>query len=585
MAALPTVQNYATPPNLGVTPGAAAGTGSLTQGTALPNITTTQEQATATPQFYTDYLNQLASNGATAAQGAQYVGAMPLQEQAFTNVANNVGNYQPALNQAQNQINTAAAINPSAAAAGTINTAMNQNAVGAANPYLQSAANASPLAAASQNINAATGLSGANAASPYLNAGANTNVLGAAQPYLNAAAVPTSQTVNQYMSPYTQDVVNAIGNLGQANIAQNLSPQATAGLVGAGNFGSTRGQQALGEVLANAGLGITGQQASALQSGYQNALTAAQNQASLYGQLGSTAGTLAQNQAANLLNAGSTYGSLTNQQAANLINAAQLQGNLTQNQAANQLAAGQTAGNLTNSQMANQLNAAQLQGTLAGQTQQGALNAATAAQNLGTTTQNLGLGDVNALSTLGAQQQTIAQNQQLFPMAQLTAESNLLKGATIPTSTSSSYTGPIPGAYNTSPLAQIAGVGSVLAGTGLGQTLFGSPATGSQAATSGLLGSSLSSAGNWLSNLGSQTSPTTNPAGVPEGAAYNGNGTYTYTDPSTGVQTTYDSSGNVVANDAGQAAVSTYDPFAQTSVNPVDSSGVPIDYMNYTSGS
>ena len=50
-------------------------------------------------------------------------------------------------------------------------------------------------------------------------------------------------------------------------------------------------------------------------------------------------------------------------------------------------------------------------------------------------------------------------------MSQLTAESNLLKGATIPTATSSTYTGPIPGAYNTSPLAQIAGVGSALLGT------------------------------------------------------------------------------------------------------------------------
>jgi len=386
----PQIQNYATPPNLGVTPGAAAGTGSLTQGTALPNITTSQEQATATPQFYTDYLNQLASSGASAAQGAKYVGAMPLQEQAFQTVGQNVGNYQPALTNATN---------------------------------LASSVGGTSLA-------------------------------------------------------------DAIGNYGQANIAANLAPQATAGLVGSGQFGSSRGASALGQVLSNADLGILAQQQTALQ----------QDQA-------------------------------------------------------NKIAAANSLGQLA------------------------------------TTTQNLGLGDVNALSTLGAQQQTIAQNQQLFPMAQLTAESNLLKGATIPTSTSSSYTGPIPGAYNTSPLAQIAGVGSVLAGTGLGQTLFGSPATGSQPATSGLLGSTVNSAANWLGNLGSQTTPTANPTGVPEGAAYNGNGTFTYTDPSTGTQTTYNSSGQVVANDAGQAAVSTYDPFATTTSVPVDSSGVPIDYMNYTSGS
>jgi len=393
---LPTVQNYATPPNLGVTPGAAAGTGSLTQGTPYPNITTTQEQATATPQFYTDYLNQLASNGTTAAQGAKYIGATPLQTQAFQQVGQNVGNYQPALTNATN---------------------------------LASSVGGTSLA-------------------------------------------------------------DAIGNYGQANIAANLAPQATAGIVGSGQFGSSRGASALGQTLANADLGILAQQQTALQ----------QDQA-------------------------------------------------------NKIAAANSLGNLA------------------------------------TTTQNLGLGDVNALSTLGAQQQTIAQNQQLFPMSQLTAESNLLKGATIPTSTSSSYTGPIPGAYNTSPLAQIAGVGSVLAGTGLGQTLFGSPAStnGQTPATSGLVGSAVSGLGNAaqsiFGNLGTQTTPTTNPTGVPEGAAYNGNGTYTYTDPSSGTQITYNSSGQIVANDPGQAAVNTYDPFASTTSNPVDSNGIPVDYMNYQSGS
>ena len=447
-----TTAQGAVAPNLGVTAGSAPGAGGLTQGTALPNITTTQMQATATPQFYTDYLNQIAQQGKSAAQNAQYVGATDLQNQAFSNVQNNVGNYQPALNQAQNQINTAAGINPSAAASGTIDTAMGQNAVGAANPYLQ--------------------------------AGANTNVLNAAQPYLNAAAAPTYQTAQQYMSPYTNDVVNAIGNLGQANIAQNLAPQTTAGIVGAGGFGSKRGQQALGEVLSNAGLGITGQQSAALQSGYQNAMTAAQNQANLYGQLGSTAGNLAQNQASNQLNAGSTLGQLTNQQ------------------------------------MANQLNAGQLQGNLAAQTQQGALNSATAAQNLGTTTQQLGLGDTNALATLGAQKQTIGQNEQLFPMSQLTAESNLLRGATIPTATSSSYTGPIPGAYNSSPLAQMAGLSTSVLGAG-----------GLSGLTTGI--------GKIIDQF-KGTSTSNGGSGLPTGVTQSG------TDPSTGLPTYVDASGTPV---------------------------------------
>ena len=300
-AITPSAATGAIAPNLGVTAGSAPGAGGLTQGTALPNITTTQSQATATPQFYLDYLNQIAKQGATAAQGAQYAGAQPLQQQAFGQVAENVGNYQPALSSAVNLANS----------------------VG------------------------------------------NTSL------------------------------ADAVGNLGQANIAYNLAPQATAGIVGSGQFGSARGAGALGQVLANADLAITQQQQQALQQ-----------------------------------------------------------------------------------DMANRLAASQQLGTLAN------------------TTQNLGLGDVNALATLGGQQQTIAQNEQLFPMQQLTAQANLLKGATIPTATSSSYTGPIPGAYNTSPLAQIAGVGSTLLGTGFGQTLFGSPATGGQGATSGLFGQAIGSLPN-----------------------------------------------------------------------------------------
>ena len=254
----------------------SSGGGSFTQGAPLPNITTTQQQVTAAPEFYTDYLNQLAKQGASTAQNAQYVGATDLQNQAFNRTSQNVGNYQSAL---QNAINLA------------------------------------------QNVG-------------------------------------------------SSNLSEAIGNLGQANIARNLSPQATAGIVGSGQFGSKRGAAALGDTIANAQLGITAQQAQALQQDMQNRLAASQ-------QLG----------------------------------------------------------------------------------------------NLASSTQQLGLGDINALATMGGQKQTIAQNEQLFPMQQLTNQSQLLRGYTIPTSTGSSYTGPIPGAYAASPLQQIAGLGAL--GAGISQTKLG----------------------------------------------------------------------------------------------------------------
>ena len=299
------------------------------QGSALPNVSTTQTQATTTPSYYTNYLGNLASQGQTAAQNAQYVGPTALQNQAFQNVAQNVGNYQPDLTQAQNLTNQAA----------------------------------------------------------------------------------QGPNINQFMNPYTQDVVNQIGVLGQRNIQENLSPQATAGAVGTGQFGSQRGAQVLGNTLRDAATNITAQQQQALQQGYTQALQAAQNQQ----QLG--------------LSAGAQMGNLAGQQ------------------------------------------------------------------------QNLGLQDVNALSTLGAQQQQIGQNQQLFPLQALTAESGILKGLTVPTSVSSQYTGPMPGAYAASPLQQIAGLGSVLGGlyqtpTGSTQNLL-QQITGQQnTSIPSLIGSGLSAIGD-----------------------------------------------------------------------------------------
>ena len=299
------VSNFAAIPNLGVTAGSAPGGGGLTQGTALPNITTTQMQATATPEFYTDYLNRLATQGGAAAENARYIGPTELQTQAFKDVQSNVGNYQPALTSAMNLAGQ----------------------VGSSN------------------------------------------------------------------------LAQAVGDLGRYNIAQNLAPQATSGIVGSGQFGSRRGAGALGQVIAGANLAITQQQQEALQRDY-----------------------------------------------------------------ANKLAASQQFGNLA------------------------------------TQTQALGLGDVNAMATLGEQQRTLAQNQQLFPMQMLKEEAGLLRGQTIPTSTASSYTGPIPGAYNASPLSQIAGLGSLATGVsnlvptiksgieGLSSTISGAAKAGFNALVGGQSG-------------------------------------------------------------------------------------------------
>ena len=118
----------------------------------------------------------------------------------------------------------------------------------------------------------------------------------------------------------------------------------------------------------------------------------------------------------------------------------------------------------------------------AAQAEQGVqLGAAQQLGALGQQQQTAGLADVNALATLGGQQQTIKQNEQLFPLTALNMGAQALRGYNVPTSVSNTYNGPIPGAYASSPLQQIAGLGAIVGG--ISNTKFGD------------------AAGNWLGKL------------------------------------------------------------------------------------
>ena len=338
-------------------------------------LQSSQTAATTAPAYYTDYLTNLASQGANVAgvgagaaplAAAQYVGPTDLQNAAFGSVADAGQSFQPAMQQAANTLTSA---------------------------------------------------------------GAATSPLDAANPYLTAASGDLGTQATNLMSPYTQNVVDSIGTLGQRNIMQNLAPQATAGAVGSGQFGSKRGSEVLGQTIENANQDILANQRTALNTGYQNALTAAQQNLALQGTLGNTAGQLA--------------------------------------------------------------NVGQQNLTTLGDTQ----------SKLGTAAQTANLADVNALSTLGGQQQLIAQNQQLFPLSNLSTLSGLLRGYTTPTTVNTTATG--------SPLSALstigAGAAGLFAGTGTGGT---GPNIASQFT-------------DWLkTQTGNSTTTPTNPYGPPVDPLY-----------------------------------------------------------------
>ena len=97
----------------------------------------------------------------------------------------------------------------------------------------------------------------------------------------NVAGTPTIDMISQYMNPYTQQVIGEVGRLGQQNFENKIAPGATAGAVGSGQFGSTRGMNVYGNLAREVNRDITGQQGALLQGGFDAALKAAQAQQTL----------------------------------------------------------------------------------------------------------------------------------------------------------------------------------------------------------------------------------------------------------------------------------------------------------------
>jgi hypothetical protein len=103
-----------------------------------------------------------------------------------------------------------------------------------------------------------------------------------------------------------------------------------------------------------------------------------------------------------------------------------------------QSALGQLANTTATAQQAQnqaQLQAGQTAASAAAQQAQALKEAGLGMGTLGQAGQNINLADINALATLGGQQQTIGQNQQMFPLTTLSNLASILQGYSIPTTT------------------------------------------------------------------------------------------------------------------------------------------------------
>jgi hypothetical protein len=187
------------------------------QGEPLPALTEATQTQTTAPEFYTNYLQDVANLGQAGVQMGGVAGLSPLQMQAM-NMA------------------------PAAAFAG-----LNTIGTGA------------DLATASGTT-----------AAPSL--------------------------MNQYMNPYTQNVVDEMARLQNRQIQESVLPSLRGAAGAMGQFGSQRQYQATGNTLRDMQADLLGRQYGALNTGYQNAMTAAQADLLRQMQAGQSLGNLGQQQ-------------------------------------------------------------------------------------------------------------------------------------------------------------------------------------------------------------------------------------------------------------------------------------------------
>jgi hypothetical protein len=315
--------------------------------------TSYQEQTSGTlPEWNTrvmDLLNKGKTQAAVAYQpytGQLTAGLTPQQQAAFQQASSSVGNWQPELTKA-GQLIGQSSTNPLWGQA--------QNAAqGAANMDL-AGIGSGLYEQAQQGIRGAMGSDLANVGNPMYSQATNM--------FTGAGQYDPNQ-LQQYLNPYLSGVVGEIGRLGNEQFQNQVLPGLTGAFSGLGQHGSARQAMMMSDAAARNQREILGQQATALNTGYTNAMGdylnwAKQGQASAQGLAG--LGGQMYNQALGQADLGmrgsQALAGLGSQQytqglgQANLgLEAGQMFGNLANQQSGAQLAAGTGLGNLAQAQ-------------------------------------------------------------------------------------------------------------------------------------------------------------------------------------------------------------------------------------------
>lgn len=367
----------------------------LFEGQPPKSVTTYGQTVESMPKWYSDYTQGLiARSNAIAAEpyqpygGPRIAGFSPDQTSAFDMTRQNVGSYLPGMDLAQE--------------------------------YTSRGANASPLAQASPYFSGAMETT-QGAIAP------GTGAMTAAAPYLSSANRTFPGAVEEYMSPYSEHVIDRAGTLARRQMEENIMPSLEGKFVRGGQYGSSAHMQEADRAARDLSEGLHEQSLAQLDKGYGQAGQLFGADMSRMGALGQLAGQLTGADTASRLQAGQQMGALG-------------------------AASGQLAGE---------------EGKLA---LEGGAQTGTMAEMLS----RLGIKDAASLEAIGREYQGLGQRnldlaygdfqqQRDFPRTTVDWMSSVIRGMQPPTATSTTNVGPS-SIYQPSPLAQLAALGSGLAG-------------------------------------------------------------------------------------------------------------------------
>ena len=247
----------ATQPPSGTTPPSSSGGGSvvdfLFEGEAPTPGSARETSRVELPSWYTEYAKDMLGR-------AKGIGNMPYEAFPGPRIAPFTETEKEGMRET---VGAAESYKPYLGAAGDIlGTVGGKSSFGAAAPFIGEGAGFTREAAYG---------TGMPIAEQYFQEALMRTPTGAAAPYAEQAARMFPEAAAAYMSPYTQGVIEELGNIGLEQLQEKFLPEIGEEFIRAGQFGGSRMGEFGARALRDVQRSILGEQRKALESGYKTA--------------------------------------------------------------------------------------------------------------------------------------------------------------------------------------------------------------------------------------------------------------------------------------------------------------------------